>query len=85
MNISFKVIGLTRLEIKPKSTAPEADALTIWPSELLNKFYKQNGIFVYMTFDPKSRDLKMFIVHVLVTCFGGKRACVLSSKVKKHF
>ena len=27
MNINFKVIGLTRLGIKPKSTAPEADAL----------------------------------------------------------
>ena len=25
---NFKVIGLTRLEITPKSTAPEADALT---------------------------------------------------------
>ena len=28
MNTNFKVIGLTRLEIKPESTAPEADALT---------------------------------------------------------
>ena len=28
MNTNFKVIGLTRLGIKPKSTAPEADALT---------------------------------------------------------
>ena len=26
MNTNFKVIGLTRLEIKPKSTATEADA-----------------------------------------------------------
>ena len=37
MNIHFKVIGLTRLGIKPKSTAPEADALITRPSELLNK------------------------------------------------
>ena len=30
MNTNFKVIGLTRLGIKPKSTAPEADALTTY-------------------------------------------------------
>ena len=35
MNTNFKVTGLTRLEIKAKSIAPEADALTNWPSELL--------------------------------------------------
>ena len=36
MNTNVKVIGLTRLGIKPKSTvAPEADALTTRPSELL--------------------------------------------------
>ena len=34
---NFKVIGLTRLGIKPKSTAPEADALTTRPSELLRR------------------------------------------------
>ena len=34
MNINFKVIGLTRLGIKPESTAPEVDALTTRPSEL---------------------------------------------------
>ena len=38
MNTNFKVIGLTRLGIKPKSTAPtEADALTTRPSELYFK------------------------------------------------
>ena len=36
MNTNFQVIGLTRLRIKPESTAPEADAVTIRPSELLN-------------------------------------------------
>ena len=37
MNINFKVIGLTRPGIKPKSTAPEADALTTQlSSEQLN-------------------------------------------------
>ena len=33
-NVRPKVIGLTRLEIKPKSTALETDALTTQPSEL---------------------------------------------------
>ena len=36
MNTNFQVIGLTRLGIKPNYTAPEADALTTRPSELLN-------------------------------------------------
>ena len=36
MNTNLKVIGLTRLVIKPKSTAPESDAITTGPSELLN-------------------------------------------------
>ena len=34
MNTNFKVIGLTRLGIKPKSKASEADALTTRPFEL---------------------------------------------------
>ena len=34
VNTKFKIIGLTRLEIKPKSTAPEADAVTTRPPEL---------------------------------------------------
>ena len=29
MNANFKVTGLTRLGIKPKSTAPEADVLPL--------------------------------------------------------
>ena len=40
VNTYFKVIGLTQLGIKSKSTAPEADALTTRPSELLNKNQK---------------------------------------------
>ena len=36
MNTNFKVIGLTPLEIKPKFTAPEADAIITQPSEGLN-------------------------------------------------
>ena len=34
MNTNFKVIGLTRLGIKPKSTDSEANVLTSRPSEL---------------------------------------------------
>ena len=43
MNTNFKAIGLTRLGIKPKSTAPEADVLTIRPSELLNVKQEKRG------------------------------------------
>ena len=35
VNTNFKVIGLSRLGIKPESTAPEADALTTRSSEQL--------------------------------------------------
>ena len=31
MNTKFKVIGLTRLGVKPESAAPEAETLTIRP------------------------------------------------------
>ena len=37
MNTNFKVIDLTRLEIKRKSTAQETDALATRPSELFKK------------------------------------------------
>ena len=53
MNTNFKVIGLTRLGIKPKSTTPEADALTIRPSELLG-------------FDMKFSIKKDYILEYLV-------------------
>ena len=35
VNTNFQVIGLTRLGLKSESTAPEVDALTTWPFELL--------------------------------------------------
>ena len=38
MNTNFKVIGLTRLGMKLESTAPETDALTTRPSELLKEY-----------------------------------------------
>ena len=37
LNTNFKVIGLTRLGIKPESTAPEVDALSTRSSELLTR------------------------------------------------
>ena len=40
MNTNFKMIGLTRLGIKPKSTALDANALTTRPSELLTFQFK---------------------------------------------
>ena len=43
MNANFKVIGLTRLGIKPMSTAAEANALTTQPSELI--FLHHNQMF----------------------------------------
>ena len=41
MNTKFKVIGLTKLGIKLKSTAPEVKALITQPSEQ----YKGSGAF----------------------------------------
>ena len=37
MTTNFEVIGLTRLGIKPECAAPETDALTTRPFELLSE------------------------------------------------
>ena len=53
MNTNFKIIDLTRLEIKPKSTAPEADALTTRPSEQLSgiaRNFKLEGGVIFTFF-----------------------------------
>ena len=42
VNIKFIVIDLTRLGIKPESTAPEKEAFITRPSELLNTKYETN-------------------------------------------
>ena len=39
VNTNVEVIGLTRIGIKPETTAPEADALTTRSSKLLKKNY----------------------------------------------
>ena len=45
VNAKFKVIGLTQLGIKAESTATEADVLTTWPCELLNKHLSHTFTF----------------------------------------
>ena len=65
MNTNFKVIGLTRLGIKPESTAPEADILATRPlfgsvtSKLLILF-RVYDIIDYM--QNLSRNGKRFIM-----------------------
>ena len=49
MSTNFKVIGLNRLRPKSKSTAPGADAFTIWPSELLQTMHNQSRLDSYQT------------------------------------
>ena len=44
MNINFKVIGLTRLGIKPESAAPEADAFITPTSELLFHYFSKTYV-----------------------------------------
>ena len=52
MNTNFQVIGLTRLGIKPESTAQETDALTTRPSELyFFAFAKKNHFFCLVRLD----------------------------------
>ena len=49
MNTNYKVIGLTRLETKLESTAPEANTFTTRPSELLFtvRSQKKQRLLVY--------------------------------------
>ena len=69
---TFKVIGLTRLGIKPNSTAPEVDALTFLPSELLN--VKINAISLL----PHVRSGQIFLA-----CFTQRYLlCILLSFFK---
>ena len=53
MHTNFKIISLTRLEIKPESSAPEADALTIRPESVseLNSMSQLNtrSLFIKST------------------------------------
>ena len=53
MNTNFKVLGLTRLGIKPESTAPEADTLISRPFELCK---------------PLISDLLMHMILTITKC-----------------
>ena len=46
MNSNVKVIGLTRLGMKPESTASETDVLTTRPSEVVNCSADPMGEFI---------------------------------------
>ena len=53
MNTSFKVIGLTRLEIKPESTVPEANALATRLSALRRACCLTSAVQTYFSFQLK--------------------------------
>ena len=81
MNTKFKVIGLTRLGIKPEFTAPEANARTTRPSEfvfiaglLCVCFW--NRFVVYCVFVFVAGLL--CIVCVFVVCLRRFSRCVLA-------
>ena len=82
VNTNFKVIGLTRLGIKPTSTAPEADALTTWPSELChipiplscdhfnqrsNLMFRDSRISSLLTLSKKVNSPRIEMNHIELT------------------
>ena len=62
-NTNFNVIGLIRLGIKLKSTAPEADALTTRPSENSRKIYSKVSNFKNKTKQRLTRKSKLHRVN----------------------
>ena len=65
MYTNFKVIGLTRLAIKLKSTAPEADALITRPSELLSV------ILCFVVINPTL--VKTYLVNIIKRFLTGQK------------
>ena len=57
MNTKFEFIGLTRLGIKPKSTAPKVDTLATRLSELLMPVMPTN---LHLTFVRRHRYICTF-------------------------
>ena len=53
MNSNFEVIGLTQLEMKPESTAPQEDAPSTPPSEQL----KLNQLRSLLTFQSMLKNI----------------------------
>ena len=56
MKANFKVIGLTRLGIKPEYTAPEADALVTLQSEL---FKKRISVALLVTYERLAMNFRV--------------------------
>ena len=74
VNSNFKVIGLTRLRIKPESTAQEADALTTRPSEL----FGLASLFNLNHYCPSHNILNLFLSdtrHTPPENFGNEMLC----------
>ena len=67
MNTNFKVIGLTRLGIKPKSTAPTADALTT----------RQRGRVIWSVIFTKA-----LVARSMVPLPPKLRCCVLRPQIR---
>ena len=65
MNTNFKVIGLTRLRIKPKSTAHKADPFTTRPSELV---YHSSHIQTDAVTNKKTKNLKTAVKTLNAHC-----------------
>ena len=74
VNTYFKVIGLTRLWIKLKSTAPEADAFTTQPSELFN-------YYVILTFEHLVRPSSKCLWHIFLNCFANNSYVIVQLSV----
>ena len=65
MKTNFKVIGLTRLEIKPETTAPQMDALATRPSEVCEHIQKNTNL----THDVHKEQLHHAIINFAVSSF----------------
>ena len=65
-NTNFKNIGLIRLEIKPESTAPDTDALTARPSELLNTYIAKWCNWKLVSKEPQYFQLLVAVLPVFV-------------------
>ena len=79
MNTNFKVIGLTRLGIKPKSTAREADTLITHQSELFN-------YYVVLTFEYiRSVTKQQVFVAYLSQCFTDNTYVTVQLSIKQVY
>ena len=61
MDTNLNVIGWNRLRIKPKSTAPEADAFTTRPSELSTNLLRGQKLCDSLAFLMKTECLSKYL------------------------